>query len=83
MSDTKWDERDERILRAWREDDQPTLSRLLAEVAYEGVWRPRDEWDQWTHPDSLRGHTLRIMDELDRLSELAGFSWRDGLPPRP
>lgn len=60
-------DRDERIIQAWREGDDETFIRELSLANLESAYRPRDEWDEWTHPDSLRGHILATRDAFDAL----------------
>jgi hypothetical protein len=46
----------------------------LAEIRALTAWldselsRPRDEWDKWAHPDSLRGHMLQLREEWEELA---------------
>lgn len=53
-----WTERDERMVKAWREYDDGTFMRLLAEVQIEQAFRPRDESDADVDPESFRGKVL-------------------------
>ena len=60
-------ERDDSIIRAWREEDDETFVRLISESNLDAALRPRDEFDVDVHPESLRGKVLEFYDAMDRL----------------